>query len=336
MLVLAAGLAMAGCSGGGNRDAAATATPGQKLKVVTTIYPLYDFTRNVGGDRIEVKCLVPPGSEPHEWEPSPRDLAELQKAGVFIYCGAGMESWAGKTLQAVASPKLVAVDCSRGIDLISGDEEGGRPGQGGAEHQPAFPHDSKDEPGCAVESKEDHGHGAGTDPHIWVDPLNAMKMVDNIAAGLSQADPANRAYYEANAAEYRKKLKALHEEYKNGLAGATRKEFVTSHAAFGYLARRYGLVQVPIRGLSPEVEPTPTRMAEVVKLAREKKIRYIFFESLVSPKVSQIIAAEAGAETLVLNPVGGLTRDEMTAGKDYLSVMRENLANLQKALEVKP
>ncbi|OPZ71555.1 MAG: High-affinity zinc uptake system binding-protein ZnuA precursor [Firmicutes bacterium ADurb.Bin456] len=161
-----------------------------------------------------------------------------------------------------------------------------------------------------------------------------MKMVENITAGLAKADPANKSFYEARAQEYLNKLEALDSAFRTGLAQASRREFITSHAAFGYLAKRYDLVQIPVRGLSPEVEPTPARMAEIIKLINKEKIRYIFFETLVSPKVSQIIANEAGVETLVLNPVGNLTVEELYSGKDYLSVMQENLSNLQIALEV--
>lgn len=296
-------LTFTGCAGNSTNqpDKSGKTGPDHKIIVLTTIYPLYDFTRNVGKDRVEVNNLTPPGAEPHEWEPSPKDLAGLQKADVFIYCGAGMESWTGKALNAAGTPGLTVVDASRDIELISGQE---------------------------------NTHNAVTDPHIWVDPLNAIKMVDSITAGLSRADPANKEFYAANAEEYKKKLEDLDGEYKSGLAGAKLREFVTSHAAFDYLARRYGLVQVPVRGLSPEVEPTPARMAEVIRLVKEKNIHYIFFESLVSPKISQVIASESGAETLILNPAAGLTTDELQAGKDYLTIMRENLANLQKALEV--
>lgn len=328
-------LVLAGCSQSVEKERPAAAeTDSRKMKVFTTIYPLYDFVKNVGREKVEVSYLVPPGTEPHEWEPSPKDLAELQKADVFIYCGAGMEGWIDKALKAIAAPKLVVVDSSQNIQLISGNDEEDSHDEHGEQTAPdrdgKGKHNKEEKPG------QEHSHSAGTDPHIWVDPLNAVTMVENITAGLVKADPSNKEFYEANGVEYRKKLEALNEEYKSGLANATRKEFVTSHAAFGYLAGRYGLVQVPIRGLSPEVEPTPTRMAEVVKMAREKEIRYIFFESLVSPKISQVIATEIGAETLVLNPVDGLSQEELKAGKDYLSVMRENLVNLQKALEVKP
>ncbi|RYD05538.1 hypothetical protein N752_09330 [Desulforamulus aquiferis] len=157
-------------------------------------------------------------------------------------------------------------------------------------------------------------------------------MVDNILEGLIKADEKNSSVYRANAEAYKKELDNLHEDFLKGLEGASIKEFVTSHAAFGYLAKRYGLEQIPVRGLNAESEPSPADMAAIVKLAREKNINYIFFETLVSPKVSEAIAKEVRGEILVLNPLEGLSDEEMAAGKDYLSVMRENLINLQKAL----
>ncbi|NPV73775.1 MAG: zinc ABC transporter substrate-binding protein [Pelotomaculum sp.] len=322
LMVLILGLIQAGCVSGYQKNIAATTDQGdRKLKIVTTIYPLYDFTRNIAGEKAEVLCLVAPGSEPHGWEPTPRDLAEIQKADVFIYCGAGMEEWIEKAINGIDKQRTVVVDASRNIQLITlTDEE-----SDGAE----FP-DTDSSAGSV------NGKRHNIDPHIWLDPVNAMQMVENICAGLAKADPASKEFYDANALGYRKKLEELDGEYKKGLANAPLREFITSHAAFGYLAKRYGLIQIPVRGLSPEVEPTPARMAEVVKIAKEKNIHYIFFETLVSPKISQIIAGEAGAQTLVLNPVGGLTQDELNRGEDYLSIMRKNLANLQKGLEVRP
>lgn len=282
---------------------------GGKLQVYTSIYPLYDFTSKLGGDKIEVHNIVPPGGEPHEWEPSPRDIANISKADVLIYCGTGIETWIEKILPSLDPSKVIVVDASKGIPVLD------------------------------LEAKEEKGHEHGehdhsTDPHIWVDPINAKAMVDNIQQGLKKADPSNEQYYKEKAATFQGQLDDLHREYQTALAGAKGKEFIVSHAAFGYLAQRYGLTQVPIRGLSPEVEPSPNDMAQIVKVAREKGIKYIFTETMVSPKVSEALAQEVSAEILVLNPMGGLTQEEIAAGHDYLTIMRENLKNLKLALGV--
>lgn len=170
------------------------------------------------------------------------------------------------------------------------------------------------------------------DPHIWLDPVLAKEMARRIYDAVAAADPDNKSYYEENFNELAAKLNELDKSYRENLANVNRKEFITSHAAFGYMAKRYGLVQIPISGLSPQEEPSPKKMAELAELCRQKNIKYIFFETLVSPKLSEILAQEVGAKTLVLNPIGGLTYEEIKAGKDYFSIMQENLENLKKAL----
>jgi len=174
---------------------------------------------------------------------------------------------------------------------------------------------------------------ASVDPHIWLDPINAQTVVSNIADTLIKADPGNEATYRANSDKVRADLGTLDDQYKEGLKSCKRKEIITSHAAFAYLAKRYGLVQVPLTGLSPEAEPSPARLQEIVQFAKDHNVKYIFFETLVEPKVSEVVAKEVGAQTLVLNPIEGLTDAQVKAGADYMSIMRDNLANLKTALE---
>lgn len=310
---------LAGCSNQGQEQRQAGVV--KKLQVYTTIFPVYDFTVNIGGEKVEVKKLVPPGVEPHEWEPSPRDVVGLGSSDIFIYNGVGMEPWVEKFLNSVNKPELLVVDASKEVELLA--QLGGH--SHGHSHSHSHSHNASSG-GKVVESK---------DPHIWLDPLNAKIMVDNIKDALSKADPANNIYYETNANRYKEELDLLHQEYLAALENAPNKVFVTSHDAFGYLAHRYNLKQISIRGVSPEVEPTPGKVAEIIKIVRNNKISYIFFETLVSPKVSEVIAKETGAEILPLNPLDGLSQNEIDAGKNYLSVMRDNLANLKIALGVK-
>lgn len=317
----------------------------EQIKVYTSIYPLYDFAKHVGVDKIILKNIVPAGSEPHAWEPSPKDMAELTKADVLILSGTGMEHWADKVLANIDQSKVTVIYGGKDIQLIEGishEHEENRD-QDKEDHKENVRQDHDHDKDAATSNEhkeenskhEEHAHDhSGNDPHVWLDPLNAKIMVDNILVGLIKVDEKNSSIYQANAEAYKKELDKLHEDFQNGLASASIKEFVTSHAAFGYLAKRYGLEEIPVRGLSAESEPNPADMAAVVKLAREKNINYIFFETLVSPKVSEVIARELRGETLVLNPLEGLSDEEMAEGKNYLSVMRENLKNLQKALGV--
>lgn len=323
-LLLAAALVLgAGCSPSGAGAPAFAGGDGGKLKVATSFYPMYEFARAVGGDQIDLINLVPAGTEPHDWEPTPGHIKALNQAQVFIYNGAGFESWIAKTLKSLDNKELLAVETALGADLIEGAADDGH-GHGDEEdHGAADGH----------EDEEDHGDEDAWDPHVWLDPVSAAKQVEVIRDALIMADPAHQAAYEANAAAYIDKLQQLHAEFEAGLAQCRQTEFYTSHSAFSYLAHRYNITQHPIMGLSPEGEPTPKELAAIIDEAKEHQVTYIFFETLASDKVARLVAGEIGAGTLVLNPLEGLTDTEVRAGKGYLSVMRENLANLQIAME---
>jgi zinc transport system substrate-binding protein len=275
--------------------------------VAASFFPLYDFSRQVAGDRAEVISLVPPGVEPHDWEPSPRDVAEVRKARLFVFNGGGFEQAADRILKEIATGGPLPVDTSAGIPLLEA-AAGDGPGH-------------------------DKGGGHAKDPHVWLDPVLAQRQVAAIADGLTRIDPPGREIYEGNAAGYTAKLAELHRAFAAGLERCARRDIITSHAAFAYLAKRYALVQVPVMGLAPESEPSPADLARLVRFARKARVRYIFFESLVSPKLADTLAREIGAGTLVLNPVEGLTKEEAAAGKDYVALMRENLQNLRTALD---
>jgi len=280
--------------------------------VVASFYPLYEFSRQVAGDRAEVVSLVPPGVEPHDWEPSPQDIVKLQKAKVFVYNGAGLEPWVEKLGREVTAKGSVVVRSTEKIALIKGGD--------GRAH---------------TDDVKKGAHKDDVDPHVWLDPVRAQAQVEAIRAGLTRVDPANAAAYAANAQAYRAKLAALDTAFADGLRQCARRDVVTSHAAFAYLTRRYGLTQVPIQGLAPEAEPSPADLAALVKVARQRKVRYIFFETLVSSKLADTLAREIGAKTLVLNPIEGLTKEEQAAGRSYLTLMEGNLKNLRTALDCK-
>ncbi|SDM85030.1 zinc transport system substrate-binding protein [Paenibacillus sp. yr247] len=288
--------------------ASSPASSSGKLNVVTTFYPMYEFTKQVAGDHANVIGLIPAGAEPHDWEPSAKDMEKVKKASLFVFNGI-VESWVDQALQSAANDKRVVVEASKGIDLMEGLPE--------------------------EEADKDHKEAEGAkilDPHVWLDPVLAQKEVEAIQAGLAQADPANKEDYRKNADAYIAKLKWLEESFKVGLRDVKRKEFVTQHAAFAYLAKEYGLKQIPIAGLSPEQEPSPDKMGDIIKFAKENKVQTIFFETLVDPKIAQTIAKEIGAKTAVLNPLEGLTADDKKNNLDYISIMKENLEALKKAL----
>jgi zinc transport system substrate-binding protein len=266
-----------------------------KINVVTSFYPLYEFSKRIGGEKADVSILVPAGAEPHDWEPGPQDIIKIESAQIFVYNGAGLEPYIDKIITNTESQKLIVVDSSEGIELI---KEGGTP-----------------------------------DPHIWLDPVLAKHQVDAIEKAFIKSDPKDSDYYTANAQALKQDLDALDANISQELAPSRKKVFITAHAAFGYFAKRYGLTQIAISGLSPDIEPSPAKIAEIVKIAQENKVKYIFFETLLSPKLSETIAKEAGAQTLVLNPIEGLSEDQIRQGENYFTITRENVKNLKLALE---
>jgi zinc transport system substrate-binding protein len=270
-----------------------------KLRVVTSFYPLYFFSRQIGGDRATVVNITPAGAEPHDYEPTPRDIAQIEGSRLLILNGGGLEAWGDRIRQNVDPKKTTIVVAGQGLT--------GQPVTEGGQTR--------------------------ADPHVWLDPVLAQKMVDHIARGFIEVDPAHKDVYERNAAALKSKLSKVDAAYRQGLGDCREKNIITSHAAFGYLAARYGLKQVSIAGLSPDAEPSIQKLANIVRFARAHQVKYIFFESLVSPKLSQTIAAEVGARTLVLNPVAGLSDQELAQGQTYFTEMEKNLVNLRKALQ---
>lgn len=262
--------------------------------------------------------MVPAGTEPHDWEPAATDVKNLEEADVFIYNGAGMEHWTEDVLGALDNKELKVVEASRGLTLLEGKEEDEE--------------ETEDSSSDSDASDESTDSEITYDPHVWLNPLNAKAEMENIKNAFVEADPDNKDYYEQNYETYAEKFDQLDKEYKDGLADTKSKDLITSHEAFGYLCQAYGLNQVGIEGLSPDSEPDASRMNEIIKFAKENNVKTIFFEELVSPKVSETIADEIGAKTAVLNPLEGLTDDEISAGEDYFSVMESNLKTIEDAL----
>ena len=301
-----------------------------KLKVMASFYPMYDFAVKIGGDRAEVTNMVPAGTEPHDWEPAASDIKNLEEADLFVYSGAGMEHWVEDVLASLENKNLVSAEASQGITLRAGhsheeDEHGS--GEEHAEEEHAEEHAEK---GHTEEEAHDHGQ---YDPHVWLSLVNAKKEMENIRDAYIKADPGSRDYYEANYESCAARFDELDKKYKDTLSGLPNKNIVVSHEAFGYLCDAYGLNQMGIEGLSPDSEPDPARMAEIIDFVKENDVKVIFFEELVSPKVAEAVAAETGAKTQVLNPLEGLSDEELAGGADYFSVMEGNLQQLKSALE---
>jgi len=271
-----------------------------KIGVAVSFYPMGYLAEQIGGNKVEVTTLTPAGAEPHDYELTATDITTIEKSRLLILNGGGLEIWKDK-LGDILRGSLVT-------EVVAGD-------------------------GLTTKIFSGRGEEAGTDPHIWLDPKLAMQEAKVISQALVATDPTNESYYSANLAALTDRLIQLDQQYRTGLASCSRQDFVTSHEAFSYLASEYGLQQIAIAGLSPDEEPSSSDLAKTAELVRGNNIKYIFFESLVSPKLSNTIAKETGAQTLELNPIEGLTADEVSAGKNYDSLMKDNLSNLEIALE---
>jgi zinc transport system substrate-binding protein len=306
------------------KEAPAPVQAQKRLKVVTTLFPLYDFARSIGGDKADVTLLLPPGVEAHSFEPKPEDVVRIGASDLFVFTNEYMEPWAVKFIKNIADKPVMAVDASRGAALLkAGVEEGpeGGHGDGGKrldEH--------------AAEGR--HGHSGGMDPHIWLDFANAQIMVDNIAAGMCLKDPVNRDFYLLNAARYKAGLKELDDEFKAGLANCRKRVFLHGgHFAFGYLAHRYGLRYLSASAVNADAEPTPASLIALLKEMKANGLKYVFSEELISPRTAEIISSESGASILMLHGAHNIGRDDLASGATFVSLMKKNLANLRTGLQ---
>jgi zinc transport system substrate-binding protein len=285
-----AALTLTGCLKQSDRPAG-----GGRLDVVAGFYPFAFLAQRIGGDHVVVRNLTRPGAEPHDLELTPSQVGAVSKADLAIY---------EKGLQPAVDAAVEQNDPKASLDAAT------------------------------VVHLEDHGDlGEGdahsADPHIWLDPVDFGKVADAVSAKLQQVDPAHAADYQVNQAALDDRLKALDADYRAGLAHCARKDVVTGHAAFGYLAERYGLVQVPLAGLSPDDEPSAAHLAKIQRLIKTEGVTTVFFETLASPKTARTLAADTGTQAAVLDPIEGV-KDPAT--QDYLTVMRDNLAALRSAL----
>jgi zinc transport system substrate-binding protein len=271
-----------------------------KLKVVASFFPVYEFVRKVGGDKVDVSVLVPLGAEPHDFDPTIQQIQDVESAAILVYNGVGMEAiWINKV-----NPKL-AVDTSKGLNLLA--------------------------------SRDPEIH-APADPHIWLDPILAIHQVENIRDGLSKVDPNNSVYYDQNAQKFIGQLKSLDASIKYNLSGSNcvKRDFIAFHNAFSYFAKQYGLNQHSIKGLTPEGEILPQRLVEVVQLAKHLGINIIYSEDLINPRSSQAIADEIpNGKVMVLSPIEGINKQEQQQGIGYLEKMYQDLSALKEGLRCK-
>lgn len=281
-----------------------------KFDVVASFYPMAFLAEQIGGDHVHVTSLTEPGQEPHDLEISAKQTVALEKSDAVLYL---------KNLQPSVDDAVAQSSVKTKIDagsLTSLEKHGNEVGGHAAEH-------------------DDHKNDelAGLDPHIWLDPVRYSQVAEGVGKAFEKADPDHAADYEKNTAALVKKLGDLNTEFKDGLANTKTKVFITTHAAFGYLAERYGLTEEAISGLDPESEPSAARVKDLEKMAKADGVTTVFYETLVSDKTAKTVAQDADLKTDVLDPIEGITKK--SRGTDYFSVMQSNLKALQTALGTK-
>ena len=265
-----------------------------QLKVLASFYPVYEFTKTIGDEKIDVSIIIPPGIEPHDWDPSIQDLQNMQNADMIVINGAGFEPWIAKLIS--VNPNILIIDTSNGISLLEKDKQ-----MFNAEIQ--------------------------NDPHVWLNPVLAKKQVQNILNGLIKIDPQNDDYYQENFNAYNSKLIQLDTKIRNELLSCVKKDFLATHDAFSYFANEYGLNQNTIFGINPSEEPTAVTIQQIIQKAQDLDLHVIFSEETINPRISEIIAAEIGAKVLTLSPIETYEKDS-----DYIARMAKNLSNLKEEL----
>ncbi|GMB09883.1 metal ABC transporter substrate-binding protein [Thermolongibacillus altinsuensis] len=295
------------------------------LTIYTTVYPLQDFAEKIGGEHVNVQSIYPPGADAHTFEPTTKTMQQLADADAFIYIGQGMEGFVDRVTKTLTNENVKLVEATKGIELIDSTHDDHA-------HEDEATHDEHAHEDETANDEHEHNHG-DKDPHVWLDPIYAIEMAETIKNTLSELKPEAKDEFEQNFAALKSELEALDAQFKELVANAKRKEILVAHAAYGYWEKRYGIEQISVTGLSPTNEPSQKQLANIIKTAKKHNIRYIFFEQSVTPKIAEVVKNEIGAEPLRLHNLESLTEEDVKEKKDYITIMKENVENLRKALQ---
>jgi len=280
----------------------------KKIIVTATIFPVYDVAKYIIGERGSVKMMLPPGIEPHSYEPTPKDIINLKKSKIFLYSSQYMESWVEKIIPQI-SKNCVVVNGSEGVIFIN----------------------------SAMHEEDEHEMSIhkGVDPHIWMDPENMKIIAENFAEALIKEEPANADYYLIRLDNYKKQMNELDKEIRETVEKFKNKTIIYGgHYAFGYFSKKYGLNYVsPYKNFSPNSDPAPKDIKEMIDTIKSTKAKYIFYEEMLSPKIAEIASKECQVSLLMLNGAHNVSKDDLSAGITYIEIMRKNLENLKKGLD---
>ncbi|GAA0380202.1 metal ABC transporter solute-binding protein, Zn/Mn family [Bacillus horti] len=330
----------------------------ETIKIFTTVYPVHYFAEQIAGSRAEVRSLIPVGVDPHDFEPTARDIMALSDADMFIYNGGGFEGWIERIVESVNNDSLVWVDSTETLTLLTNEETGhihddhdhGHHGDAHGTEEDDHDHDHhgdthgteedhdhdhhEDAHGTEEDDHDhDHHHHGEFDPHVWLDPTLAKQQAEAIKNALVELDPEHAEEYEANFEQMVSEFDALDAAFKELVESVNRTDFIVAHAAYGYLSNRYGLNQIAISGLDPSQEPSPRQLQQIIEFAEENEVQYILFENFVSTKVAEVVQEAIGAESLVIYNLEAITEEEQSQGENYFTLMHRNVEVLKIALD---
>ncbi|WP_027955562.1 metal ABC transporter solute-binding protein, Zn/Mn family [Halobacillus kuroshimensis] len=315
----------------------------EALSIYTTVYPLQYFAEQITGEQADVQSILPPGSDPHTYEPTSKEMIEMAEADAFIYNGAGLEPYAEKISDSIKSEDVKILEASKGIELKEHahnheEEEGTHEDEHAHEEEENHEgeHAHEEEEGSSHEDEHaGHNHG-DQDPHVWLDPILSIQVAENIKDTLVELNPEQEDTYNENFQELKSNLEGLDQEFHDQLETAPKNKFIVSHAAYGYWEQSYGVEQVSVSGLSPTNEPSQKDLEEIIKTAEQHNIKHVFFEQNVTPKVADIVRKEIGAEALRLHNLSVLTEEDINNEEDYFTLMKRNLEVLTEGLSGEP
>lgn len=327
-IILLIAVSLVACNGGDASTPSTNdeSTDSNKLKVYTTIYPLEDFTKKIGGDLVDVESILPPGADAHTYEPTSKLMVDIAKSDGFIYSGVGIESFAEQIEESLAKENVAFINAGEGIELLAHTEEG--------EEEATHDHEEEEHAHEEDTHEEEHVHG-DNDPHVWIDPILSITLAENIKNALVELHPEGKETFEENFQQLKSKLEDLDKSFTDVVNQSDKKEILVSHAAYGYWEKRYGIKQISVLGLSPTEEPSQKELQSIIETATEHDINYVIFESNVSSNVTDIVQAQIGAEALTLSNLETVTDEDIKNNEDYFSIMKKNLETLKKALSSK-
>ncbi|TKC15908.1 metal ABC transporter solute-binding protein, Zn/Mn family [Robertmurraya kyonggiensis] len=322
-VLLLASIALTGCDSGNSADNQKD-TDG-KLHIATTVYPLQYFAEEIGNEFVTVDTIYPPGSDEHTYEPSQKDMINLADSDLFIYVGLGLEGFVENAKETLKDEGVILLEAGKDLDVET-EEHAEEATHEEDEHADEHEHEEE-----AEHSHDGHDHG-DIDPHVWVDPLYAKGLAEAIKNELVAQLPEHKEEIEKNYSALASQLDSLNTQFETITQNAKVKEFIVSHAAYGYWEKRYGIEQLSISGMSSSDEPTQKELKEIISTAKEHNLRYIFFEQNVSSKLADIVQEEMNAEPLVLHNLSVLTEDDIQKERTYFSIMEDNLKALETGL----